>query len=268
MSKLKRFSYSGLESYKKCPAQFQFRYIDKIRKPDEGIEAFMGKRVHEALEFLYQEVQSGRLPFVDVIVDHYRKRWDEKWHDRIAIAKRNETKEQYFRLGEECVTRFYRKNQPFSEMVKGIELEMNFMLDGDENYQMKGIMDRLDYNGQGHYEIHDYKTSKRAMNQRTADLDGQLALYQIALEQQYEDVQQVDLVWHFVRYGIKVQSRRTKNQLERLTNELKQRIDEIRTHAKNDRPFQAHKTILCNWCYYWEECPEQNGSNPYIKNHS
>ena len=76
MSILERFSYSGLESYKKCPAQFKFRYIDKIRKPDEGIEAFTGKRVHEALEFLYNEVQSGRLPFIDSILDHYEDIWN------------------------------------------------------------------------------------------------------------------------------------------------------------------------------------------------
>jgi len=50
-----RFSYSSLETYKKCPTQFRFRYIDKIYKDDEGIEAFMGKRVHEALEYLMKK---------------------------------------------------------------------------------------------------------------------------------------------------------------------------------------------------------------------
>ena len=60
---------------------------------DEGIEAFTGKRVHEALEFLYNEVQSGCLPFIDSILDHYEDIWKRKWHDRIAIAKRGERKE-------------------------------------------------------------------------------------------------------------------------------------------------------------------------------
>ena len=52
---IERFSYSSLESFKKCPAQFKFRYIKKIIKSHEGIESFVGKRVHEALEFLYNE---------------------------------------------------------------------------------------------------------------------------------------------------------------------------------------------------------------------
>ena len=50
---IKRFSHSGIQTYKKCPAQFRYRYIDKIYKKDEGIEAFLGKRVHESIEFLY-----------------------------------------------------------------------------------------------------------------------------------------------------------------------------------------------------------------------
>ena len=53
---IERFSYSSLQTFKKCPAQFKIRYIDKVRKKDEGIEAFMGKRVHESIEFLYNTI--------------------------------------------------------------------------------------------------------------------------------------------------------------------------------------------------------------------
>ncbi len=265
MSKLERFSYSGLESYKKCPAQFKIRYIDNIRKPDEGIEAFMGKRVHETLEHLYKEVNSSKLPFLDHILDFYKGTWNDHWHNRIAIAKRGERKENYFRLGEDCVARFYRKNQPFSENVEGIEIEINFMLDNDPEYRMKGIMDRLDHDGNGSYEIHDYKTGKRVLGQKGADADGQLALYQIALEQQNMSVKNVELVWHFVRYGIEVRSKRTKEQLGLLTQTLKKRIDEIRLKEQQGGEFPAKPMILCNWCYYWEECPAKTGANPIIR---
>ncbi len=264
MSILKRFSYSGLQSYKKCPAQFQFRYVDKIRKTDEGIEAFMGKRVHEAIEFLYKEIQDGKIPFIDNILIHYEDKWNEKWHDRIAIVKRGETSDQYFQLGLDCIARFYRKNQPFGENVIGIELEMDFDLDDDPNYRMKGIMDRLDQIGNDDYEIHDYKTGKRAMDQISADRDGQLAVYQIALKQQKENVREVELVWHFVRHGIEIRSKRSRSQLDQLTKNLKSQIDEIRAHERSGEPFPPKESILCNWCHYWEECPAKQSSNPYI----
>ena len=49
------FSYSSIQSFQKCPAQFQFRYLDRVFKKDEGIEAFMGKRVHETIEYVYNK---------------------------------------------------------------------------------------------------------------------------------------------------------------------------------------------------------------------
>ena len=63
---IERFSYSSLETYKKCPAQFRFRYIDKIYKDDQGIEAFMGICVHEALEYLYEEVMESSKISIEV----------------------------------------------------------------------------------------------------------------------------------------------------------------------------------------------------------
>ena len=41
-------------------------------------------------------------------------------------------------------------------------------------------------------------------------------------------------------------------------------IDEIRLRLLKNEKFEAKKSILCNWCYYWQECPLQEGSNPYL----
>jgi len=100
---LERFSHSGIQSFKKCPAQFKFRYIDQIYKKDEGIEAFLGKRVHESIEYLYELVKSGVIPVVDEILKVHKSLWKEKWHKRIAIVYQNKTARDYFYLGEECI---------------------------------------------------------------------------------------------------------------------------------------------------------------------
>jgi len=262
---MKRFSYSSLETYKKCPAQFKIRYIDNVRKSDESIEAFMGKRVHEALEYLYDEVLDGRIPFFDHVVENYKSNWQDKWHNSIGIVRTANKAEYYKFLGEDCIARYYRKNAPFVEPIVGNEIELNFTIDDDDKYQIKGIIDRLDHSGNGNWEIHDYKSGKRALTQNQADKDNQLALYQIGLMSKDKEIKSVKLVWHFLQQGLDVESVRTKKQLLDLSTSIKNQIKNIRSKISNGGEFPAKKSILCNWCYYWEECPAQSGKNPFIK---
>ena len=262
---MKRYSYSSLETYKKCPAQFRIRYIDNVRKPDESIEAFIGKRVHEALEYLYNKVLDGQIPLYDHVVEKYRTYWQKEWHDKIGIVRKQNTSDYYKYLGEECIARYYRKFAPFTENIVGNEIELHFKINDDEKYQIKGIIDRLDHDGDGNWEIHDYKSGKRVLTQNQADKDYQLALYQIGLMSKDKEVKSVKLIWHFLQRGIDVESVRTNKQMDDLSANIRKQIEKIRSQLNGGGEFPAKKSILCNWCYYWEECPAQNGTNPFIK---
>ncbi|WRQ72956.1 MAG: PD-(D/E)XK nuclease family protein [Methanosarcinales archaeon Met12] len=56
------YSHSRLSTYENCPLQYKHNHIDKIRLEPEitGIEAFMGIRVHEALEKLYRDLNVSK----------------------------------------------------------------------------------------------------------------------------------------------------------------------------------------------------------------
>ena len=278
---LEYFSYSSLQSYQKCPAQFQFRYIEKIFKNDEGIEAFMGKRVHETIEYIYNQKNLGLNLSIDKIIEYHHSLWENKWHGRVAIVNRNilpVDREKniplwkkyaafYFRTGEKCLTKFYSLNQPFDENVYANEYKMDFLIGNNSDYRIKGIVDRLDVDENGNWIIHDYKTGKRPYNQKEADQDMQLGLYQIGLEKTKKNINDVLLVWHFLQQSkenILVYSRRSKSDLEKIIKKIISLIDEIRLKLIKNEKFVAKKSILCNWCYYWQECPLQEGSNPYL----
>ncbi|MEL1230994.1 MAG: PD-(D/E)XK nuclease family protein [Candidatus Neomarinimicrobiota bacterium] len=275
------FSYSSLQSYQKCPAQFHFRYIERIFKNDEGIEAFMGKRVHETIEYIYNQKKSGINLSIDSIFEHHHSLWKNKWHGSIAIVNRNilpMDREKniplwkkyaafYFRTGEKCLSKFYSLNYPFDENVYANEYEMDFLIGNNSDYRIKGIVDRLDVDENGNWIIHDYKTGKRPYNQKEADQDMQLGLYQIGLEKTKKNIKDVLLVWHFLQQSkenILVYSKRSKSDLEKVIKKIVNLIDEIRLKLLKNEKFVAKKSILCNWCYYWQECPLQEGSNPYL----
>ncbi|MFQ6614516.1 MAG: RecB family exonuclease, partial [Fidelibacterota bacterium] len=245
------------------PAQFSIRYIDGVRKPDEGIEAFLGIRIHEVLERLYSRQLSGEFPpSLDTVLASFADIWESAWHDRIAIANSRMKIPDYFQLGESMLARYYYNHFPFEESVLATEERLEFSLDDSDNYHLVGILDRVDQaNGTG-VVIHDYKTGKRTLTQKAADKDEQLALYQLGWEMTRGPAESIRLVWHFLQPGFEVHSSRTPAELDRLTKNIKFRIDQIRDHVEGKKPFLPRPTQLCYWCYYWEECPAKGGSNP------
>ena len=88
-----KFSFSKINTYKNCPQKYKINYIDKIRKNHESIEAFMGKRVHEVLEWFYYKNKahpSNFYPF-DILLKKYNDFWNSNWHDNIYLAKQSYT---------------------------------------------------------------------------------------------------------------------------------------------------------------------------------
>ena len=92
----KYFSYSKINTYKSCPQKYKIIYLDKIRKKNESIEAFMGKRVHEVLEWLYSDKnRKKKLILFDTLMNKYKQLWNDKWHQNIFIARCKYNRENY-----------------------------------------------------------------------------------------------------------------------------------------------------------------------------
>lgn len=256
------FSHSRLKCFENCPKQFHFRYVLRLPQETEGIEAFVGKRVHEILERLYVFVGQGMVPGLPQVKSRYEQLWDAEYDpQRVRIVREGVSLSFYRELGIRCLETYYRRHYPFDrDETLGIEERVEFDLDPSApgQYRMQGIIDRIARADDGILEILDYKTGNFVPSQQALDEDRQLALYQIGLAERFAADESVRLVWHYVARGIVRRSTRSPEQLQALRTTTIGLIDRIREATS----FEPKKSPLCNWCEYKSVCPLWNPQAP------
>lgn len=246
------YSHSRLSSFENCPKQFHFRYVLNVPQETEGVEAFVGKRVHEILERLYEFVDRGMVPSLEKVVARYHALFDEHYDEKRVRIVRSENSVSFYReLGVRCLRNYYLRHYPFDAgETLGIEERVLFDLDDEGEYRMQGIIDRIVRAPDGVVEVHDYKTGRWVPSQKKLDKDRQLALYQMGLAKTYGD-KPMRLVWHYVQSGQTRTSTRTPEDLDALrahTIDLIHRVEAETEYAPNKIP-------LCDWCEFKAFCP-------------
>jgi len=245
------YSHSRLEAFKGCPLKYKFNYIDKIKREEEGIEAFLGSRFHDVMEKIYKDLPFRKYSLDDLLV-FYEDNWDKNYHDKIVIAANERKAKDYKEIGKKFIEDYYKRYSPFNQgKVLGIERLVIINLDDHGGYKLRGYIDRLDQVKDRTYEIHDYKTSKSLPEQSKMDEDRQLALYQIGIQNMWNDVYHVELVWHYVAFDKEIRSSRTEEELD----ELKKNTIDLIKKIEATREFLPNESILCGWCYYQDICP-------------
>jgi putative RecB family exonuclease len=236
----KTYSNSRIESFNKCKLQYKYRYIDKVPLKVETIEAFIGTKVHDALEEFYGLIKNKIVKPKEWILSKYEDLWKEDFKDSIKIVKKELSAEEYYEKGRKSLVDYYVEYAPFDQtkIVKTEESIYFNLKQGKDEYRFVGILDRLDWNDREKiFEIHDYKTSSTLMTQQEADQDLQLPLYQLALI--------------YLLFNKQIESSRTKKQLIEVQDAV---IAKIKVIEACDE-FPPFKSALCDWCDFQEICP-------------
>jgi putative RecB family exonuclease len=246
------YSHSRLSVFQDCRLRYRLKYVDRVKRDLDGVESFLGSRVHEALESLYRDVLMGRQPTAESLLDGYRREWDAQWHGDVVVSSDRYVPADYRAAGEECLRRYYARHAPFrADQTLGVEVRISVELPGGA--RLDGFADRVARDPDGGITIHDYKTSSTLPSQADVDRDRQLALYQAGVEKMWPGAPTVRLVWHFLRFDERLVSVRTREQMAALLSATAALVEEV----ESEREWRPTVTPLCNWCPYWDLCPEK-----------
>lgn len=166
------FSPSALNTYRKCPLCYYYKYVLGIKGPDsleEDIEIpELGTIIHKILEnmfipFVGKQVEADKLPEgveLEQIIDDYFK-------ENVFKDQRTNTGENYFMLqvAKEQIKRFVKKQKEelknHEYTIIGLEKELfgKIKINKDLQVQIHGFADRIE-TIDGITRIGDYKTGK------------------------------------------------------------------------------------------------------------
>jgi RecB family exonuclease len=171
------YSYSRLGTFGACSLQYKFRCVDRI-KMDTGpsIKAFLGLRVHDALEWLYDQVRNARAPTEEEVISVYQRGWDAEWTNDVRVIKEGFEAADYRAVGEQCLRAYCTRHAPFDEGIV-LSLEEAFRISLDDGSALNGYIDRLMKVDGDVYEVHYYKTSQKLPTPEQAQTDEQAGWY-------------------------------------------------------------------------------------------
>jgi putative RecB family exonuclease len=244
------YSHSKLATFQQCLQKYKFRYVDEIPSPIRSIELHLGTTVHSALEKVYADARLGQVTSLDDLLAFFREKWDEGYSPQLRIVRAKTTASTYFDLGRQMLKDYHWSFHPFAQSTT-LELEEKFLFPLSEQYDVRGIIDRLARNADGSLEIHDYKTSRRLPNSAQVSNDVQLALYEVAIRHRWPETGNISLIWHYLAFDKEIKITKTAQQLETVKQNALGLIQRIETTTS----FPVNVTPLCNWCEYKEICP-------------
>ena len=255
----RRFSFTQLAAFRKCPLQYKYSHIYRIPTLGSYQRSF-GQSIHLTFQKIFQlhqartAAQQGSL-FEALPADIapggwavtleeaqaiYEDTWIDEWYpDRVMH-------DDYRAKGKVAVDQcmaVWMAHPP-----KPLELEKEFILQIG-GHSIKGKIDRVDQNADGTVTVFDYKTGE-AKDKLEAEDKEQLYLYQLALEGRGFTISSLRYVYVLDRQEREVELLEDEKKDTFLTK-MAERMDAILTSNFEATP----EPFVCKYCDFRQVCP-------------
>lgn len=165
-----RLSNSKIKTYRRCPNQYRYKYVEKLRRKKRVVQLERGSWIHELLQYHYDG-------------EDWRERHQEKTKEFYNLFE--EEREELGDLPAECLRIMKSYLRHWASEDKGwhvVDSEMNETIMLPNGIEFNFIID-LVVEENGGLWIVDHKTVKSFMDADFMLIDAQLARYHYALQQ-------------------------------------------------------------------------------------
>ncbi|MFA5086495.1 MAG: UvrD-helicase domain-containing protein [Candidatus Paceibacterota bacterium] len=250
------FSYSQLESFRKCPLGYKFGSIFKI--PIRGRSVFsFGKTIHATLHrFVDESFRVGSSEQKDLFgggkkkslgLEDLLKIYDDEWiGDWYESA---EMKKEFYEKGKEALKKFYSdfmEEKPKVLLINGepaLEKGFELKLNGDT---FVGTIDRID-EIEGGVEIIDYKTGTPKTS-LSKEEKLQLMIYAVAARK-VMGLNPLKLTYYYVEDGTALSFEITEEDILKTESDAKELIQKIKRSS-----FKPTPGWHCQYCDFQGIC--------------
>ena len=133
-----RYSPSRMLTFLKCPAYFEFRYLETQTEEPKAVNLFLGSAVHKICEMAYEEkIKSGKLPPVELMLAAHEEIWKHA-SDEVAEQFTGDLA-KFEMLSRKMIQTYLTDRAPY---VDPIEVESEWYYEPpDKEYYIHGIID-------------------------------------------------------------------------------------------------------------------------------
>jgi RecB family exonuclease len=240
-------SYSQINTYQQCPLKYKFQYIER-RPTKPSPHLALGNTIHDTLRDFHKEFDPKRTSLEDLL-SCYEKNWVAEGYES------KEQEEEFRREGERMLRDYYQTAIRNSNLPLHLEENFKFRM-GD--CEIWGKIDRIDRLPNGEWEIIDYKTGKRRieearlkadLNPLEVDENFQLSLYYLGCKEKFNRTPEKVSIY-YLKNNQKLSATRSPEQLR----DVERIVDQVAAQIR-EKKFEAKKGPLCPWCDYREICP-------------
>jgi putative RecB family exonuclease len=246
---LTTLSPSRAGDFKTCPQLFKFRAIDRLPEPTSIYQA-RGTTAHVALQRLFDHPAVERSP--DLLYNLFREAWTELRSDEEfeGLFEDTEAERTWGLESMVLLANYFGVEDPTSFDPVDRELDMLEDLDG---IVIRGILDRMDRDGDGRLVITDYKTGSAPPERYALPAFFALKIYALLIRRRTgETPKEIRLLYLNgpTEYRLGIDDR----QLDAMDGQLRALWNAIQRAMTSGR-FPTRPGRLCDWCSFKGICP-------------